>query len=58
MQINDTVGTVAKARFSNQDVIAGVILGTGTNAAYLEHVNAIPKWHGVVPKSGKMVRSI
>ncbi|KEH27216.1 putative hexokinase [Medicago truncatula] len=53
--INDTVGTVAKARFSNQDVIAGVILGTGTNAAYLEHVNAIPKWHGVVPKSGKMV---
>ncbi|WJX30222.1 hexokinase A [Trifolium repens] len=53
--INDTVGTVAKARFSNQDVIAGVILGTGTNAAYIEHVNAIPKWHGLPPKSGEMV---
>ncbi|PNX55686.1 hexokinase-1-like protein, partial [Trifolium pratense] len=48
-------GTVAKARFSNQDVIAGVILGTGTNAAYIEHVNAIPKWQGLPPKSGEMV---
>ncbi|XP_058722352.1 hexokinase-1-like [Vicia villosa] len=53
--INDTVGTVAKARFSNKDVIAGVILGTGTNAAYIENVNAIPKWEGLLPKSGEMV---
>ncbi|XP_004513053.1 hexokinase-1-like [Cicer arietinum] len=53
--INDTVGTVAKARFSNQDVVAGVILGTGTNAAYLEHTNAIPKGHGLLPKSEEMV---
>ncbi|XP_027358112.1 hexokinase-1-like [Abrus precatorius] len=53
--VNDTVGTVARGRFSNQDVIAGVILGTGTNAAYVEHAHAIPKWHGPLPKSGKMV---
>lgn len=53
--VNDTVGTVAKARFSNPDVIAGVILGTGTNAAYVEHANAIPKWQGLSTKSGEMV---
>lgn len=32
-----------------------MILGTGTNAAYVEHAHAIPKWHGVQPKSGEMV---
>ncbi|KAG5009727.1 hypothetical protein AAZX31_07G117700 [Glycine max] len=53
--VNDTVGTVARARFSNQDVIAGVILGTGTNAAYVECAHAIPKWQGLLPKSGEMV---
>ncbi|KAL9324720.1 hypothetical protein ACSQ67_009577 [Phaseolus vulgaris] len=53
--VNDTVGTVARARFSNQDVIAGVILGTGTNAAYVESAHAIPKWQGLLPKSGEMV---
>ncbi|XP_019458130.1 PREDICTED: hexokinase-1-like [Lupinus angustifolius] len=53
--VNDTVGTLAKARFSNQDVIAGVILGTGTNAAYVERAHVIPKWQGHLPKSGEMV---
>ncbi|CAL0332500.1 unnamed protein product [Lupinus luteus] len=53
--VNDTVGTLAKARFSDQDVIAGVILGTGTNAAYVERAQAIPKWQGHLPKSGDMV---
>ncbi|XP_057447233.1 hexokinase-1-like isoform X2 [Lotus japonicus] len=53
--VNDTVGTVARGRFSNPDVIAAVILGTGTNAAYIERANAIPKWHGPPPKSGEMV---
>ncbi|KAK7379967.1 hypothetical protein VNO78_32254 [Psophocarpus tetragonolobus] len=53
--VNDTVGTVARARFSDQDVIAGVILGTGTNAAYVESAHAIPKWQGLLPKSGEMV---
>lgn len=57
MKVNDTVGTVARARFSNQDVIAGVILGTGTNAAYVESAHAIPKWQGLLPKSGEMVNS-
>lgn len=55
MQVNDTIGTLAGGRYHNQDVIAAVILGTGTNAAYVERAHAIPKWHGLLPKSGEMV---
>lgn len=39
----------------DEDVIAAVILGIGTNAAYVETVHGIPKWHGDPPKSGEMV---
>ncbi|KAK1413882.1 hypothetical protein QVD17_29618 [Tagetes erecta] len=53
--VNDTVGTLAGGRYSNTNVIAAVILGTGTNAAYVERANAIPKWQGLHPKSGEMV---
>ncbi|KAI4377768.1 hypothetical protein MLD38_015346 [Melastoma candidum] len=53
--VNDTIGTLAGGRFYNPDVIAAVILGTGTNAAYVERAQAIPKWHGPLPKSGEMV---
>ncbi|KAL9224547.1 hypothetical protein vseg_000571 [Gypsophila vaccaria] len=53
--VNDTVGTLAGGRYYNNDVIAAVILGTGTNAAYVERASAIPKWHGPLPKSGEMV---
>lgn len=53
--VNDTVGTLAGGRFYKSDVVAAVILGTGTNAAYVERASAIPKWHGPLPKSGEMV---
>ncbi|XP_028963323.1 hexokinase-1-like isoform X3 [Malus domestica] len=53
--VNDTIGTLAGGRYINQDVVAAVILGTGTNAAYVERAQAIPKWHGLLPKSGEMV---
>lgn len=55
MQVNDTVGTLARGKYNNNDVIAALILGTGTNAAYVERANAIPKWHGPLPESGEMV---
>ena len=55
VQVNDTIGTLAGGRYSDLDVIAAVILGTGTNAAYVEQAQAIPKWHGLLPKSGEMV---
>ena len=57
IQVNDTIGTLAGGRYYNPDVIAAVILGTGTNAAYVERAHAIPKWHGLLPKSGDMVSS-
>ncbi|XP_004302852.1 PREDICTED: hexokinase-1-like [Fragaria vesca subsp. vesca] len=53
--VNDTVGTLAGGIYNNNDVVAAVILGTGTNAAYVERAQAIPKWHGLLPKSGDMV---
>ncbi|KAL3631949.1 hexokinase A [Castilleja foliolosa] len=53
--VNDTIGTLAGGRYTNNDVVVAVILGTGTNAAYVERVEAIPKWHGPSPKSGEMV---
>ncbi|XP_020593906.1 hexokinase-2-like [Phalaenopsis equestris] len=53
--VNDTVGTLAGGRFYDKDVVAAVILGTGTNAAYVEQAHAIPKWNGLLPKSGEMV---
>ncbi|MQL81968.1 hypothetical protein Taro_014433 [Colocasia esculenta] len=53
--VNDTIGTLAGGRYYDEDVVIAVILGTGTNAAYVECANAIPKWHGLLPKSGEMV---
>ncbi|GAB4838446.1 hexokinase A [Ancistrocladus abbreviatus] len=57
LRVNDTVGTLAGGRYDDPEVIAAVILGTGTNAAYVERAHAIPKWHGPLPKSGEMVSS-
>ncbi|KAH7294021.1 hypothetical protein KP509_28G052900 [Ceratopteris richardii] len=53
--VNDTVGTLAGARYWNEDVMMAVILGTGTNACYVERAEAITKYQGETPKSGTMV---
>ncbi|EPS70676.1 hexokinase 1a, partial [Genlisea aurea] len=53
--VNDTIGTLAGGRYTNKDVAVAVILGTGTNAAYVERAQSIPKWNGPLPKSGEMV---
>ncbi|GAB2269357.1 hypothetical protein Dimus_004277 [Dionaea muscipula] len=53
--VNDTVGALAEGRYYNQDCLASVILGTGTNAAYVEHVKQIRKLHGFLPSSDDMV---
>ncbi|KAL2613561.1 hypothetical protein R1flu_025253 [Riccia fluitans] len=50
--VNDTVGTLAGGRYINGDVMMAVILGTGTNACYIERAEAVPKWKGPPPKSG------
>ncbi|XWS20962.1 hypothetical protein CRYUN_Cryun30bG0014300 [Craigia yunnanensis] len=44
--VNDAVGTLAGARYWDDDVMVAVILGTGTNACYVERMDAIPKLQG------------
>lgn len=41
--MNDTVATLVALRYSQPDTQLGIILGTGTNCAYLEHSSAISK---------------
>ncbi|KAH8963817.1 hypothetical protein BDL97_04G031600 [Sphagnum fallax] len=53
--VNDTVGTLARGRFWNEDTMLGVILGTGTNACYVEQADAVSKWRDPPPKSGEMI---
>ena len=44
--VNDTTGTMMSCAFNNPDVSAGLILGTGTNACYMESLDNVPKWTG------------
>ena len=54
-QINDTVGTLALGHYQDADTVAAVIIGTGTNACYLERTDAIIKCQGLHTTSGFMV---
>ncbi|KAL6885603.1 hypothetical protein ACP4OV_010382 [Aristida adscensionis] len=53
--VNDTVGTLAGAHYWDDDVIAAVILGTGTNACYIERTEAIPKLQHLHLGAGKTI---
>lgn len=53
--VNDTVGTLALGHYHDSDTVASVIIGTGTNACYLERVDAIIKCQGLLTTSGYMV---
>ncbi|KAJ6299496.1 hypothetical protein OIU76_020461 [Salix suchowensis] len=52
--VNDTVGTLALGRYHDADTVAAVIIGTGTNACYLERADAIIKCQGLLTTSGYM----
>lgn len=54
-QVNDTVGTLALGHYHDEDTVAAVIIGTGTNACYLERTDAIIKCQGLLTTSGGMV---
>lgn len=41
--VNDTVGTLIAHAYEDPQTAVGVILGTGTNAAYIENMSNIPK---------------
>ncbi|KAK6925572.1 Hexokinase, N-terminal [Dillenia turbinata] len=53
--VNDTVGTLTLGHYHDPDTVAGVIIGTGTNACYLEGMDAIIKCQGLLRTSGVMV---
>ncbi|XP_030520660.1 hexokinase-3-like isoform X2 [Rhodamnia argentea] len=53
--VNDTVGTLALGHYHDPDTVAAVIIGTGTNACYVERTDAIIKCQGLVTTSGLMV---
>lgn len=55
VQVNDAVGTLAGGRYWNNDVMIAVILGTGTNACYVERAENVSKFTGELSKSGQMV---
>lgn len=55
--VNDTVGTLAGARYWDDDVMVAVILGTGTNACYVERTDVIPKLQGQMSSSGRTIIS-
>ncbi|EPY52444.1 hexokinase 2 [Schizosaccharomyces cryophilus OY26] len=57
--INDTVGTLVTRAYTScaNNTIMGVIFGTGSNGAYVENVDQIPKMAGKVNKK-KMLLNI
>ncbi|CAL9776030.1 unnamed protein product [Musa acuminata subsp. burmannicoides] len=53
--VNDTVGTLALGHYYDKDTVAAVIIGTGTNACYVERSDALIKSQGLLTNSGGMV---
>ncbi|KAL3894873.1 MAG: hypothetical protein SGCHY_005021 [Lobulomycetales sp.] len=54
--VNDTVGTLVSHSYSDPQTYAGIILGTGANAAYVESTGQIQKWQGTdEDETGEMI---
>lgn len=49
------MGTLALGHYHDPDTVAAVIIGTGTNACYMERTDAIIKCQGLLTTSGGMV---
>jgi hexokinase len=49
--VNDTVGTLMAHAYEKPNTRIGVILGTGTNAAYVERVSSVQKWDEITKSS-------
>lgn len=45
--LNDTTGTLVMGSYLDHRCALGIILGTGSNAAYIEKVDRIEKWKGI-----------
>jgi len=44
--VNDTVGTLMACAYKDQNTSIGLILGTGTNACYMETLDRVGTWDG------------
>ena len=53
--VNDTVGTMMAQSYMHSPCSVGVIIGTGTNAAYIENLSEVKKWKGKSTPTGKMI---
>lgn len=42
--LNDTTGTLACGSFDDHECAVSMIIGTGSNACYLESIERVPKW--------------
>ncbi|MEW5316744.1 MAG: hypothetical protein WDW38_008095 [Sanguina aurantia] len=42
--LNDTVGVLVAQRYLDPDTSIGIIIGTGTNACYVEDISRVTKW--------------
>jgi hexokinase len=55
-QVNNAVGTLAMGHYYDEDTVASVIFGAGTNASYIERNSAITKNCSLLTNSGLMVQ--
>ena len=44
--VNDTVGTLMASAYKDPNTAIGLILGTGTNACYMEKLDRVGTWDG------------
>ncbi|KAI6655543.1 Hexokinase HKDC1 [Oopsacas minuta] len=49
--VNDTTGTLMAKAIEEKECFVGLILGTGTNACYLEKISNIPKYKSPPPNA-------
>lgn len=53
--VNDTVATLAACRYQDQDTMLGVILGTGSNGAYVEKAECVHNATKQLPAGTNMI---
>jgi hexokinase len=49
--VNNAVGTLAMGHYYDEDTVAAVVIGAGTNASYIERNAAIAKSEGLLDRS-------
>lgn len=56
--MNNAVGTLAMGHYYDEDTVAAVVIGAGTNASYIERNAAIAKSEGLLDKSDDITVNI